>query len=49
MKLDSDRNGAFVSLWSVLLFGFLELDFFPPRQILKKMEGKDPLDPLLYV
>ncbi len=44
MKLDSDGNGAFVSLWSILLFGFSKVVFFS-RQIFKKMEGKDPLDP----
>ncbi len=35
MKLDSDGNGAFVSLWSVLLFGFSELDFFSPPDLRK--------------
>jgi hypothetical protein len=43
-----DGNGAFVRPWSVLLFRFSELDFFSfSRQISKKMEGKDPLDPLV--
>ncbi len=44
MKLDSDGNGAFVSLWSILLFGFLELDFFFPAR-LKKNGGKGPTGP----
>ena len=47
MKSDCDGNGAFVRPSCVLLFRFSELDFFsliPPD--LKKMEGKDPLDPL---